>query len=470
MKKGLSILTVCLMVLSFVPAAFSYAEAAPTYTISNFQYQDGNQYWCVPGHPAEIRPSDGYSINLEPEGDFKEALIQTAYQELPESVFFKDLETGEVIEVPFTDKINWDQNAPGAIVTVGGEYQSYEFTEIDMGNCDTYFMEEVTIDVEVSDTNGSGVKSVQYVVSDYPLVLEDLEALDVSEWQNCYEQSPGKYALTINSIGTYILYFKITDNVENVKYVNSCLFAYGGALRIENDNSFYIGPDGTTKAKVKHEDISWLKEQAGDMTAWFGLDNSHSTFETGSVFHVKWDTETSAGNQWDDLLADLDTNHCESVEDDKMYFFDTGVTDPEGREVTNSSAPVYVEIPSDWDTDDLKAVYVAPGTDESVSISITEEDIIPAEGTQFVRLNLPHFSPYVIYDSLSDEEKAPSEPTDKEPATPDPSDPSEPSDKEPAAPATSAQTPQTGDTSHLAFWFLIICAALTACVAARRKA
>lgn len=451
MKKIISILTVCLMLLSFVPAVFSYAEATPTYTISNHKYQDGNQYWCVPGQPATITASDGFTISRTADGEFKEALIQTAYQDPPASVFLKSIETGEVTEVQFTDQINWDQNAPGAAVTVGGTYSSSAFTEINMGDCDTYFMEPVTIDIATSDTNGSGVASVQYIVRDYPLNLEDLETLEESEWQTCDENK-----LVINSIGTYIVYFKITDNVGNVKYVNSCLFAYGGALRIENDNPYYIAPDGTTKAEVKFEDISWLKEQAGGMTAWFGLDNSSGKFEDASVFHVEWLDKDTSEDKWNGLFNQLDMNHRESIEGDKMYMFDIGVTDPEGRELTNSSAPVYVEIPADWDTDDLKAAYIAPGADEAVSVSIAEEDVVPANGGQFVKLSLNHFSPYVIYDSLSDEEKAAA------------GNQSAPADKD--TDDKKASEPKTGDTSHSALWFIILCAAFTTCVSVKRKA
>ena len=454
MKKIISILTVCLMLLSFVPVVFSYAEVAPTYTISNHKYQDGNQYWCVPGQPATITASDGFTISRTANGEFKETLIQTAYQDPLASIFLKSIETGEVEEIRFNHQINWDQNPPGAEITLNGNYSSFTFTEINMGDCDTYFMEPVTIDIAPSDTNGSGVARVQYIVSDYPLDLEDLETLESSKWQTYNDNE-----LVINTIGTYIVYVKVTDNVGNVKYINSCLFAYGGALRYVNDQPNYIDYNGTTKTPVNNDtELFWIKEDSGGQTTLFALDNSRDSFSADSILHVRGIDPFVSSDEWNTYYNMLDDTYRDAIEKDHIYMFDVGVTDPNGDEITEfePGTDLYVALPDGWDPDDVEAAYIKPGTDEALSETITNDEIVSRNGEWFVKLSLNHFSTYVIYDKLSDSEKAAANPVDKDTKT--------------DSAKGSSSTPKTGDDTNTALWFIIACAALTACITIRRKA
>ena len=84
-----------------------------------------------------------------------------------------------------------------------------------------------------------------------------------------------------------------------------------------------------------------------------------------------------------------------------------GVIKPDGTSYTQLSEPIkfYVQIGDDWDRDDLEAFYITQDEDEKVPVAFATESY--PEGTdEFGIMTLSHFSPYFIYDKLTDEEKA----------------------------------------------------------------
>jgi hypothetical protein len=60
---------------------------------------------------------------------------------------------------------------------------------------------------------------------------------------------------------------------------------------------------------------------------------------------------------------------------------------------------------TDWDYNDVKAMYISDSEDEEVYASYLNMEYPEGKG-EFAKLGLKHFSPYAIYDYLTDEEKA----------------------------------------------------------------
>ena len=82
----------------------------------------------------------------------------------------------------------------------------------------------------------------------------------------------------------------------------------------------------------------------------------------------------------------------------------------------NKTVNLYVQIGDDWDKEDLQAYYITQGKDESVQVQYGTATY--PEGTdEFGVMTLQHFSPYFIYDKLTDEEKAQLDATAEELAT-----------------------------------------------------
>lgn len=84
-----------------------------------------------------------------------------------------------------------------------------------------------------------------------------------------------------------------------------------------------------------------------------------------------------------------------------------GVTDFDGNEYTdfNADLPLYIELGEDWNKDDINAIFFSQGQDEVVSVSKADDLNSPSNG-KTVKLILKHFSPYAVYDKLTDEEIA----------------------------------------------------------------
>ena len=104
----------------------------------------------------------------------------------------------------------------------------------------------------------------------------------------------------------------------------------------------------------------------------------------------------------------LDDNIKSSVDSGKISIFLTGVTDPDGIAYTSLSKDTnfYVQLGEDWDKEDIKAVFISQWEDEVVNCEYIDSMSYPGGKAPFAKLTLKHFSPYAVFDKLTDEEKA----------------------------------------------------------------
>ena len=170
----------------------------------------------------------------------------------------------------------------------------------------------------------------------------------------------------------------------------------------------WIDANGTTSVEVAENGMIWLKEESGGSSAWYGIDNSNAVFEIGSRFWVRWLNRDSDPVEFANLWEQLDDEHKNSIDGDNAWLFEIGVTSPDGTAYTNLSqqVPVYVQIGDDWDKADLQGYYVSAAQDEQVQTTFVDNQNYPEGQDTFGIMHLSHFSPYFIYDKLTDEEKA----------------------------------------------------------------
>ena len=85
------------------------------------------------------------------------------------------------------------------------------------------------------------------------------------------------------------------------------------------------------------------------------------------------------------------------------------MTDSKGNEYKEIATPtnLYIQLGSDWDKDDIQAVFISDAIDEPVeSIEYINDFKDSPTGTgDYAKLKLKHFSPYAVYDELTDEER-----------------------------------------------------------------
>ncbi len=160
--------------------------------------------------------------------------------------------------------------------------------------------------------------------------------------------------------------------------------------------------------------IFWLHESSGGTSAWYGLDiNALASCVQpvfGGQFYVQWLSPGDAG--YAALYAQLDDDTKQQVERNNGWLFNMGIRAADGTELhsftdlhgTALQPVVYVQIGDDWDVADLNAYYIASGADEKVPVDYLMIDY--PEGTDtFGRMTLDHFSPYFIFDALTDDER-----------------------------------------------------------------
>ena len=171
----------------------------------------------------------------------------------------------------------------------------------------------------------------------------------------------------------------------------------------------YVNAEGMTSVEVTENGIIWLREESYDpnlgrnTAAWYGLDNTSGIFKKGSRFYVQWLNE----REHPDAFENIDEETRAEIDSNRGWLFKVGVIAPDGRryEKLSEEVDLYVQIGDDWDKEDLEGFYITLENDESVPVRYGTTTY--SEGTdEFGIMSLSHFSPYFIYDKLTDEEKS----------------------------------------------------------------
>ena len=208
------------------------------------------------------------------------------------------------------------------------------------------------------------------------------------------------------------------NNCLKVKVTINCYDAFAhpdwGTPEDHAGITHYVDAEGMTSVEISPENtdekgIVWLREESYDpdlgrnTVAWYGLDNSSGIFQKGSRFYVQWLNE----QEHPEAFENIDEETRAEVENNNGWLFEVGVIAPDGTPYKQLEETIdfYVQIGDDWDEGDLEGFYITLENDESVPVRYGTTAY--PEGTdEFGIMALSHFSPYFIYDKLSDEEKA----------------------------------------------------------------
>lgn len=165
-----------------------------------------------------------------------------------------------------------------------------------------------------------------------------------------------------------------------------------------------------------NSNIIWMQTEHKWWNTWYGLDigekvfpdgSRRRVFSDGSILQITW-RETTNRQDLSDLGVDQDK--IMSIEDRRYSIFDIKVIAPTGETYTTLEVPVnlYVQIGTDWDKNDLEAYYVGTGVNDDQKVSdVTYRSIQFLNGVEhdFAVLPLKHYSPYIVYDKLTDVER-----------------------------------------------------------------
>ena len=156
---------------------------------------------------------------------------------------------------------------------------------------------------------------------------------------------------------------------------------------------------GKTSTEITEYGMVWLKETSDGTSAWYGIDNSDGTFKIGSKFWVKWLSPKIDREEFEEYYNKLDAEHKNKVDNNNLWIFLTGVTDPDGNEYTNfyGNLNYYIQIGEDWDKDDINVVFINDNKDSVLDVSY--DILLSPEGKdEFAKVIMKHFSPYAVYD------------------------------------------------------------------------
>lgn len=178
---------------------------------------------------------------------------------------------------------------------------------------------------------------------------------------------------------------------------------FGAYQTVNNDGIVnYLFTDGKTGVEVTDEsEIFWVKESAENSSVWFGFANYNNVLPKGSIVTVKLIDKYEEPGVWDYCYNLIDAETQKNA-DNNYYLFLCECYDASGvrYKVFADDLTVYVQLGSDWDSENIKALFVVDGPDEKISVTRVTSDGIPSAPTEghFAKITMQHFSPYFVYD------------------------------------------------------------------------
>ena len=352
-----------------------------------------NNYTGSQTKTFKIIPKDISGLTVEVEGETEHTYDGKEWN--PEFVI-KDGETKLEIDKDYTAQ--FDQN----MKDIGKKNVKIKY----IGN----YTGEKDIQLEITPKNASGFEpnyeqthvyngnnwNPEFVIKDGETKLEIDKDYIVQFDQNM--KDIGKKNVKIKYIGNYTgekdVKLRIVVDKSNWGEVNKELQEKYGIIN-------YVDNEGKTSAEVTGNEMIWLKESSDGTSAWYAIDNTNGTFKQGSRFWVQWLSPEANKEKFDEYYNKLDDEHKRQVENNKLWIFLTGVTDPDGNDYTNLERNVnyYIQLGEDWDEYDVKAVFISDKNDDVLQI-LFEDVNTPEETYKCAKILMQHFSPYAVYDPI----------------------------------------------------------------------
>ena len=262
----------------------------------------------------------------------------------------------------------------------------------------------VTLDKTEFTYDGNG-KVPTVTAKDGEQILTEGKDYDLKYYNENGDELPG---LPID-VGTYTMKITFQGNYKGIvekEFIIEVDKSTWGTKVINSGVENYVLADGTTSAEVSDKNgIIWVKEESDGTSAWYGLNNSKGTFRNGSRFWVRWLNKNSDPEDFDKYYNQLDEEYKKTIDNDRVWIFLLGVTDPDGKEYVRlkDNVDLYIELGEDWDKDDISAVFISEYGDETLSVTYIDGFKYPEGNKTFAKVKLYHLSPYAIYDKLNTE-------------------------------------------------------------------
>ena len=219
-----------------------------------------------------------------------------------------------------------------------------------------------------------------------------------------------------------MVYVKIVDNVGNVSYISSDgIVSYNtsswgqdhtrddGVVQYTDVNGKSSISISSSNAKLNNN-ILWLYEESNGRGTWYGLElaDVENIVDKDYRLYIQWLSPSDSG--YHELYSKLDEDVRSKIENNKNMIFRIGIEDSTGvRYVPVGIVNVYVMMEQDWNISDMRGCFIDSGVKEFVSVRVKEDIVYPEGKANFAVMQMRHFSPYILYDYYTDEEKAASE-------------------------------------------------------------
>ena len=402
--------------------------------------KDGNYYYDEQGL-AWMPVEDGNAYNnVRITGDVKGAQTGVVLNEINE----------------VTDKIIIDGTLSGGkqavLIKEGSIAENLTLTVWEIvENKDGNLIENETIDPETKEksaiANKEAEKAIQYIIRIRPDQKEiistrgtmEYEGYDVAhegdtvtlklnipygyEISGAYRDAEQEVKLLQDTEGDYYLIVPRGGAVElsvTLKYVlddvksesASGTAAAPQVLRsmLTDSAEPFIADKATYGTLPKDGSITWLRESSGGQSVWYGFDNSEGALPAGSIVSVRMISKNEDPEMFMKLYNQANEGLSSSnmmVKDNKIWIFELNAYKKNGGLLNNEfasgkSVDIYVELGTDWDLSNIKALFFADADGEPGRLldePRIEEKEINGDKKEFAVMKMTHFSTYAIADT-----------------------------------------------------------------------
>lgn len=240
-----------------------YAADVPAsaYIIDGQDYTDvtdeGTTYWMKAGGSCTIKAPANYTISTEENGTFGTE-IEVSEGSVPDEIYLKNGSETLTVTVADLFQFKWDSTQPTGTIKIDGinrEFSDFVTTPTE----ELFFKSQKTFRVTGVD-NDSGVKSIEYLISNTP--LDSTTASTHTGYVTCAD---GKVECEMSGIN--YVYVRLTDRVGNQKVISTeGMVFYGDAqattteLTYAKDSNQWVEvnvfPNDNTIKEIRIEDRS----------------------------------------------------------------------------------------------------------------------------------------------------------------------------------------------------------------------
>ncbi|MBQ8188629.1 MAG: hypothetical protein IJZ44_02510 [Lachnospiraceae bacterium] len=258
----------CALAFLFCKTEVHAAEIPnPAYTISGEDYREttneGTTIWMKNGGYCSINAPDGYGISTDVNGTFGSS-IEVSVDSVPPAFFLKN-EGGEMFPVIVSESFKWDTTLPVGEISIDGTNQVFSEFVANPAK-DLFYKEQKTFTVTGNDSD-SGVKSIEYFVSDTPLDSS------VASGSDQYTAVGANGKIECEMSGINYIYVRLTDQVGNQSVISTDgMIFYKDAQAITTELTYIQNSDKWVEVNVFPNGNTICQIQIGDTVISEGVD------------------------------------------------------------------------------------------------------------------------------------------------------------------------------------------------------